>query len=213
MTTSPIFTLVMTISDLLSYPVTNMTPEEIYAEFPHLETKNLVLRDLRPEDVQAVFCIFSDDEVTRYYDLDTFQSMGQARDLIERFNSRFLNQVGIRWGIARKDAPGTIIGTCGYNIWVQPNCRAVIGYDLARAHWRQGVMTEALGAVLRFGFENMSLNRVEAAIFPANTSSHRLLKKLGFQQEGALREYEFLKGEFVDLVMYSLLRKEAGLDQ
>jgi ribosomal-protein-alanine N-acetyltransferase len=64
--------------------------------------------------------------------------------------------------------------------------------------------------VLRFGFEEMALNRVEALILPGNEAAHRLLTGLAFQREGVLREYEHLKGQFVDLTMYSLLRRDSG---
>ena len=69
-------------------------------------------------------------------------------------------------------------------------------------------MREALKRVLDFGFGTMELNRIEALVFPENLPSHRLLQKLGFQREGVLREYEFVKEKFVDLTMYSLLRRE-----
>ena len=185
-----------------------MSPAELYAQFPRLGTQNLLLRDLVPGDAKALFRIFSDSQVTRYYDLDTFRTIAEARELIGRFTSRFLNQVGIRWGIARKETPDTLIGTCGYNIWIPSSRRAIVGYDLARDHWKQGIMREALKRVLDFGFGTMELNRIEALVFPENLPSHRLLQKLGFQREGVLREYEFLKGKFVDLTMYSLLRRE-----
>ncbi len=83
----------------------------------------------------------------------------------------------------------------------------MIGYDLSRPYWRRGIMTEALEAVIEFGFERMGLNRIEAVVFVENVASHRLLEKLRFEREGVLRDYEFLKGRFVDMVMYSLLRK------
>ena len=185
-----------------------MNAQEIYARFPLLETENLILRDLRPDDAAALFRIFSDDQVTRYYDLDTFTDISAARELIDRFNRRFLNQIGIRWGIAHRSHPDSLLGTCGYNVWIQSSRRAVIGYDLARSYWRRGIMSEALEKVIRFGFAEMSLNRIEAVVFLENTASHRLLAKLAFQEEGVLREYEYLKGSFVDMMMHSLLKRD-----
>jgi ribosomal-protein-alanine N-acetyltransferase len=70
-----------------------MTPQEIYARFPLLQSERLVLRDLRPQDAPAVLRIFGDDEVTRYYDLDTFTDLAQAENLIERFQQRYLTDV------------------------------------------------------------------------------------------------------------------------
>jgi len=190
-----------------------MNPEKIYAQFPRLKTANLLLRDLQPEDAPAIFHIFSDPQVTRYYDLDTFTALDQAGDLIARFQQRFDNQIGLRWGIAERANPDALLGTAGFNAWFQSSQRAIIGYDLVRSHWRRGIASEALTAILRFGFEQMALNRVEALSFTENIASQHLLKKLDFQREGVLREYEYLQDRFIDMAMYSLLKGEfrAGL--
>ena len=180
---------------------------DVFSRFPQLQTGRLMLRDLSPDDAPHIFRIFSDEEVTRYYDLDTFSDASQAEELVDRFKRRFDNGIGLRWAIVECERPEVVVGTCGYNIWIQPSARAVIGYDLARPYWRRGIMTEALEAVIEFGFERMGLNRIEAVVFVENVASHRLLEKLRFEREGVLRDYEFLKGRFVDMVMYSLLRK------
>lgn len=185
-----------------------MNPEEIYAQFPQLETTHLLLRDLCPEDAPAIFRIFSDPQVTRYYDLETFSSHAQARELIDRFRQRFANRIGLRWGIVPRAAPDSLLGTCGFNAWFQSSRRAIVGYDLIRSHWRRGIISQALTAILHFGFEQMSLNRAEALTFVENLPSQRLLEKLGFQREGILREYEYLQDRFVDMAIYSLLERE-----
>ena len=138
-------------------------------------------------------------------DLDRFTSMAQAHDLIARFQARFDRQIGIRWGL---DSPSVLIGTYGYNIWVRPAHRSLLGYDLNRRHWGQGLMGEARKAILDLGFDAMQLNRVEALTFPQNTASKRLLTKLGFKKEGLLREYEYPKGSPQDMAIYSLLARE-----
>ena len=185
-----------------------MSADEIFAAFPTLSTPRLTLRQIRTEDAAAVFGLFGDAEVTRYYDLDTFTEPLQAEELIERFQRRFDHRIGLRWGLALNETPDNLIGTCGYNLWVQPAHRGLVGYDLARDHWRRGLMAEALAAVLTFGFTAMGLNRVEALTFPQNTASKSLLDKLGFQAEGLLREYEFIKGAAQDMAIYSLLAGE-----
>ena len=187
-----------------------MKAEDFFARFPILETSNLLLRELDLEDVDDVFAIFSDPDVTRYYDLDVFVDRQQAEELVQRFRSRYEHGIGLRWAIAEKATPETVIGTCGYNLWVRASARAVLGFDLARSHWRRGIMTEALRHVLSFGFECMDLNRVEAVVFDRNEASSGLLQKLGFLNEGVLREYEFIKDDFVDVHMFSLLRRDPG---
>jgi ribosomal-protein-alanine N-acetyltransferase len=173
--------------------------------FPQLETRNLLLRSIEPADAEAIYNIFADDEVTKFYDLETFSDIEQATQLIERMRNRFQRKEAIRWGIAGKAEP-TIIGTCGYTL--MSSLRGGLGYDLARAYWRQGIMTEALTAILKFGFEELGLNRVEALVMLDNTASVHLLHKLGFQEEGILREYAFFKGRFHDLRSFSILSKD-----
>jgi ribosomal-protein-alanine N-acetyltransferase len=86
--------------------------------------------------------------------------------------------------------------------------RGSIGYELARPFWRQGIMSEALTAILALGFGEMGLNRIDAVVLPDNLASIRLLEKLGFCNEGLLREYENWGNKgFVDLCMLSLLKK------
>lgn len=174
--------------------------------FPRLETARLLLRQMTPRDARAVYRVFADDAVTRYYDLPTFQDISQARQVIDRQIERFDIGAGIRWGIARR-SDDVIIGTCGFHLSQDPH-RAEIGYDLASAFWGQGLMSEALAAMLAWGFESLGLNRVEALVMPGNEASRRLLARLGFTAEGTLREYAFFKGRFHDLICFSLLKRE-----
>ncbi len=179
-----------------------------YNSFPPLETERLILRELTPEDAEAVFHIRGDYEVTRYNIGPAYQSVQQASELIEGIASGFRDGIDLRWGITRRDNPQWVIGMCGYNYWSRTDHRASIGYDLARACWGQGIMSEALHAVIQFGFRRMELNRIEADADTRNTASHRVLEKLGFKREGVMRE-QFYDGDgFYDLVLFSLLRRE-----
>jgi ribosomal-protein-alanine N-acetyltransferase len=184
-----------------------MSIDNIFQSFPQLETRNLILRRMQLMDSVAVFRILGDDEVTRYYDDTTFTDVSQASDQIKTWENGFINKRCIRWGIARKD-DRSIIGSCGYygiHAW---HMRASIGYELARPFWRHGIMAEALEAILDLGFTEMGLNRIEAVVMPDNIASIKLLEKLGFCDEGILKEYEnWASKGFVDLCMLGLLRK------
>jgi len=184
-----------------------MSIDEIFQSFPQLEARNLVLRRLQGSDSDAIFKILADNEVTRYYDEASFTAISQAGSQIEAWENGFVNKRCIRWGIARK-ADGGIIGSCGYYGFHPWHKRASIGYELARPFWRQGIMTEALDAILDLGFNRMELNRIEAVVMPENSASIKLLEKLGFHNEGLLKEYENWGSKgFTDLCMLSLLRK------
>lgn len=177
----------------------------LFSEFPQLETQDLILRETKFSDAEAVFKIFRDEKVTKYHDFDTATSIEQAKWLINRRAERYRKQQAIRWGIAKKQ-DNIIIGSCGLSI--KNSFLAELGYELASEHWQQGIMTEALQAVIAWGFYQLGLNRIEAMVMQENVASIQLLKKLLFLEEGLLREYGFWKGKFHDLKIYSLLRRE-----
>lgn len=183
-----------------------MNLDGLFQSFPQITTPNLVLRRIQPWDAQALFEILADDEVTRYYDDAAFTDITQASDQIQAWEYGYQNRRCIRWAIARKEEP-TLIGTCGYYGFHTWHMRAGIGYELARPFWRQGIMTEALRAILDLGFGEIALNRVEAVVMPENAASIKMLEKLGFHREGVLKEYENWgdKG-YTDLCMLALLR-------
>jgi ribosomal-protein-alanine N-acetyltransferase len=178
----------------------------ILSEFPVLETARLRLREMTAADTAAVFRIFSDEEVTRYYDFDTFTSEQQAAELIARQRNRFDEGDAVRWGITQRQSD-EVIGTVGL-VLNSENGLGGLGYDLARPYWRHGLMSEALAVVIRFSFRTVKVNRLQALVMPGNVASAGLLEKLGFHDEGTLREYMYFKGRYQDLRCFSLLRRE-----
>ncbi len=183
------------------------SPASPFASFPELQTPRLRLRQLRPSDADAMFAILSDAEVTRTFGLERFTLIEEAKQRIRAINAGFHQQASLRWAIVRAEE-NVLIGTCGYLYWKRPHHHAAVGYELARPFWRQGYMTEALTAVLRYGYTQMNLHRIEALVMPENSPSIQLLRRLGFQEEGLLREYGFWNGRFHDLLVFSLLRQE-----
>ena len=177
----------------------------VFASFPEIETERLLLRELLPEDAPAIFRLFSDPLVTRYYDLENYVNVKQAEELIDFFDESFELERAIRWGIERKE-DGEIMGTCGY-VWLRTH-RGEIGYDLHSSFWRNGYMSEALDAILDFGYTEFGLHRIEAMTMLENEASIGLLRSLGFQQDGIMRELEFFKEAFHDMRVFSLLRHE-----
>lgn len=176
-------------------------------DVPTLQTERLTLRALRASDAEAVFAIFNDDAVTRYYDLDSFTTLEQAANMIERMTQRNQDGDALRWGIALKEND-RVIGTGGFNQFRRHWFSAGIGYDVATAYWNRGYMTEALRAIVCYGFENLNVNRIEALVVPGNDPSARVLEKLDFRREGLLRDYGFWKNRFWDLHLFALLKRE-----
>jgi [ribosomal protein S5]-alanine N-acetyltransferase len=178
-----------------------------FASFPVLETERFLLRAVTLDDVADMFRVMSDPQVTRYFGALPMATPAEAQERVQMIQTAFQKQDGVRWVIADR-ASGQLIGTGGFWRLLKPHDRAEIGYELAPEWWGQGVMTEALGAMLQFGFTRMGLHSVEAQIHPANSGSRRVLEKLGFVQEGYFRENYFdpVEARFTDTAVYSLLK-------
>ena len=86
--------------------------------------------------------------------------------------------------------------------------RAEIGYWIGKPIWGRGYATEAAGAIIRLGFEEMNLNRIYAGYFSRNAASARVMVKNGMKYEGTLRQHVRKWDEFVDVVYYGILRCE-----
>ena len=179
-------------------------------EFPVLTTDRLKLDELKAHDQQAIFALFSDPEVTAHYDVETFQKPAEAERLIDYFSSSFTNNTGIRWAI-RKRGEDKLIGTCGLNNWNQYDASVTLGYDLIPEHWGKGYASEAVKAVIAFVFSirfPIKVNRIESIILPSNAASIALTEKMGFQLEGVLRDKSYWDGEFHDMKLFSLLKRD-----
>ncbi len=178
-----------------------------FSEFPVLETERLILRELVEADAEAIMAIRGDYEVTRYNIGEAYRDIAQARGLISNISRMFEHESSMYWGITLRPL-NTVIGMIGYNYWNRIDHRASVGFDLARAYWGQGIMPEALRSVLQFGFERMDLNRVEADASVYNLQSQRALQKVGFRQEGHLREQYHESDSYHDLLLFALLKRQ-----
>lgn len=175
--------------------------------FPILETGRLKLIEVGSEYTHKLYEIFSLEEVTRYYGMDSMKSLEQAEKMIESFANGFAEKRSMRWGIVVKET-NELIGTAGLNNLQLWSKRTEVGFEIHPSHWRGGYTSEALGAILRYSFEELGLYRIGAVTFPANIASAGLLRKMGFQQEGVLRGYLYQKGESHDACIFSIVKPD-----
>ena len=184
-----------------------MSIDTAFTHFPVLTTSRLHLRQIQPTDAEAIFAIRSDREVTEPYGQEPQQSLDQARTLTEQISDYYEQRDAIFWGITLK-GENTVIGTVTFWNFGQDFYCAEIGYELNRAYWGQGIMPEAISAILTYGFSEMGLHRIEADPYARNKSSTSLLLKLGFTLEGTLRQRHYFHGQFDDQLYFGLLEDE-----
>ena len=175
--------------------------------FPTIETERLFLRQLLYEDTDFVFQYFGNPAVTQYLlDEPPITEYAQAEEIVQSY-AEPVGKTHNRWILIRKSDLQPI-GTVGYHKWDKRYFRAEIGYDLLPDFWGQGYMSEALQVVLSHGFERMGLNRIDALIYIENERSIHLVQKLGFKQEGLLRDFFDLAGKFYNHYIFGLLKKD-----
>ena len=162
---------------------------------------------MRLDDDEAMFVYASDPLVAEHTSWYPHASIDDSRHFLRSIVDRYAEGQEAGWAITLRE-DDRLIGTAGFFSWSVANRRAEIGYSLARHLWNQGLMTEAVGAMLRFGFEQMNLNRIEARCKLANLGSARVMEKAGMSFEGVLREHQYAKGVFEDLKLYAILRRE-----
>ncbi len=179
----------------------------IFAALPILETERLTLRPIRREDEADAFAYGADPEVSRYTTWERHRSVDDARAFVDWVLGEYERGRPAPWAIVHREA-GRLIGACGVADWRPEHARAEIGYVLARPYWGQGYTTEAVRAVLAFGFQELKLNRIEAVCAVENAASERVMQKVGMRCEGVLRQYMLVKGRFHDWKLYSILASE-----
>jgi len=180
-----------------------------FGEFPELETDRLRLRRITLEDLEFYLNHFSRPEMIVGSGFPAPEGIDGAREEILSYCvAAFTENRGVRWGIELKGSPG-LIGTLGFYNWVKEGgWRTETGYDLNSAFWGKGIMREAMSATIQYAFDEMRVNRIEAMVLPHNQRSIGLVQRLGFVQEGVLRDHGFVDGRFIDDILFALLARD-----
>lgn len=176
-------------------------------DLPEIQTNRLILRKMRPTDAEAIFSYASDSEVSRYVIWEAHRSIQDSRAFLDLVLAGYESGGEPNWGIVYK-GDNKFIGTCGFVNHSPEHARAELGYALSTEYRGRGLMPEAVQAMIRFGFQRMGLNRIEARCIAENTASARVMEKAGMTYEGTLREHELIKGSYRDMRRYSILRRE-----
>ena len=180
---------------------------DVFSHLPTLLTPRLTLRPVRMSDAEDMYEYSRDPEVARHVLWDAHTSIHQTRNYIRYLIRQYRNASPGTFAIALRDS-GKVIGTIGF-MWVHMDNRsAEVGYSLSRKYWNQGYMTEALQAIVDFGFTRLNLNRIEAQHECDNPASGHVMLHAGMKHEGTLRQRIYNKGRFVDVDLYAIVRSD-----
>lgn len=177
------------------------------AAVPTIETARLRLRPYRDADAAAIYAIYSHPDVTRYWSFAPWSDSAQAQAYLERVYADAASGLAMPWAVATRE-DDCLVGTTTLFSVNGEQGRAEIGYSLAQASQGRGLATEAVRAVVAHAIDALGLFRIEADVDPRNDASRRLLERLGFRNEGLLRERWRVNGETCDTAFYGLLARE-----
>ncbi|MCL6301945.1 GNAT family N-acetyltransferase [Streptomyces kronopolitis] len=174
-----------------------------------IRTARLDLRPVTHDDLAAIHAYQRLPEVCRYLYWGPFDEAGSRASVAAKAARTTLRESGdvLQFAVVVR-ASGVLVGDVTF-VWKSREHRqGGIGYVFHPDHAGHGYATEASRALLRLGFEELGLHRVQAELDGRNTASARVLERLGMRREGHLRENEFLDGEWADEVVYAMLARE-----
>jgi len=176
-------------------------------EHPKIETKRLTLRMYSLNDAPELQRLIGDRDIAlTTINIPHPYEDGMAEQWIQTAKGKFEKGEAVHFAIVHR-AQHFFIGGIGLTVDKQ-NEVAELGYWIGKPHWNQGYCTEAAQAVLRYGFEVLGLNRIQARHFTRNPVSGRVMQKIGMKQEGHLRQAVKKWGKFEDWESYGILRSE-----
>ncbi len=179
----------------------------IFSKIPTLETKRLILRKMNVSDWRDMYEYSKNPDVTKYLLWESHKSPEQTKNYLAYIKTRYRAGDFYDWAIVDK-LSGKMIGTCGFTRLDFNNNSAEIGYVLNPNYWGYGVACEAALRVLEFAFMVLNVHRVEAQYMIENDRSLRVMQKCGMSFEGIRRSAMFVKGEYRDIGICSIIFDE-----
>lgn len=167
-----------------------------------LSSSKVVLREFCPSDLDRVMTLVGDDRVTDSLSFDT-RSRQQATEMLNGILSRARREPRTEYYFAVTTADDGLVGFARLGLnGVQA---AKLGYAIAVDYWQRGYGSDAARTLVDFGFRDLKLHRISAAMGPDNAASIAIVRQLGMVYEGRIRDHVYTNGRWRDSLLYSVL--------
>ena len=183
------------------------TAARYFRDPPEIVTSRLVLRRIKKTDYRDMYDYSCDEEVTRYLTWDPHPDANYTLRYIAYILPKYRSGEFHDWAVIWKENK-KMIGTCGFTSFDYNHNSGEIGYVLNRDYWGRGIAKEAASAVLRVGFLDLNLHRIEAKFMQGNAQSLRVMEKCGMTFEGYRREAMYIKNRYETIGICSILASE-----
>ncbi len=174
-----------------------------------ITTDRLILRRFTQADAQSAWQNWAGDEqVQNGYGEPVYETLEATQNLLKSYITSYEKPDTYRWGVFLKDEPDNCIGQVAYYIVDTKNEFCELEYCIGRSYQNKGYTSEAVKALIEYGFDTVAFNRIQVRCRNVNIASKRVIEKCGFTYEGCLRKHAKHLGEFQDRLYYSILKSE-----
>lgn len=178
-----------------------------FYNLPTLKTERLTLRKLNLTDASDIFQFTKEPSITKFLTWNAHKSEQETSFFLESVLVKYEKGEPAQWAIVLNET-NTVIGISGFINHYTEHKKAEIAYIMSEKYSGKGYMTEALLKILKTGFFELNLNRIEAKCEKDNFASEKVMQKLGMSIEGCFKQYLFIKGKHRDFKFYSILKKD-----
>ena len=140
--------------------------------FPTIKTKRLLLRQFVESDLENVFSGLSDPDIIKYYGV-SFKTLEETKEQMKFFADLEKNETGVWWAVCSLNNKA-FYGAGGLNSLSKEHKKAEIGFWLLIDFWGQGIMTETMPLICKYGFDNLGLHRIEGFVDTDNITAGKL---------------------------------------
>jgi len=176
-----------------------------------IETERLILRKFKITDTEDMYNNWaSDDDVTRYITWATHKNIEETREVVAKYILDSDRDNFYHWCIEIKKT-GDVVGSIGAFRLFDDLKLFEVGYCIGKEFWNMGITTEAMNAIIKFFFEEVGINRIEARHDTKNPASGVVMKKSGMQFEGILRQAGKNNNGICDSAVYAILKEDYSL--
>jgi len=188
-----------------------MNLTKVFEEFPILRSSKLELKKIEDRHLQELFDIYDNEKVFEFCGIIPKHNLQTVSKMIGHFDRDYQKKSRVKWGIFQKSQNDTLVGIIEAMDFNQKVDMVTIGYYLAEAYWGKGIATEAVHMIVKYLFEEVAINRIQAEVMPLNEPSKKVLLKNGFLKEGLIRQASLWSGKgIVDLEIYGYLKEDYG---
>jgi len=188
-----------------------MNLTKVFEEFPILRSSKLELKKIEDRHLRELFDIYDNEKVFEFCGIIPKHNLQTVSKMIGHFDRDYQKKSRVKWGIFQKSQNDTLVGIIEAMDFNQKVDMVTIGYYLAEAYWGKGIATEAVHMIVKYLFEEVAINRIQAEVMPLNEPSKKVLLKNGFLKEGLIRQASLWSGKgIVDLEIYGYLKEDYG---